>query len=136
MPGQYHNGGYWISKALRLAIYLRDGFICLYCGRDLRKVEPSNVTLDHLITRQENALLPVEERLTKEQLDAPGNLVTACRSCNSARGCMSWRKFARGYSITRIANHKRRHLARYIKMAKAILKGKAANPRLERMKRK
>ena len=41
----------WIHKAERLAIYLRDGFICVYCLRDLHSANPFDVTLDHLLPR-------------------------------------------------------------------------------------
>lgn len=59
----------WIAKALRLALYRRDSWTCVYCG------EPQTIdslTLDH-----------VEARVNGGH-NHPSNLVTACRSCNSS----------------------------------------------------
>lgn len=42
------NNGCRIRKDLRLAIYLRDHFQCVYCGRDLHGADPQDITLDHL----------------------------------------------------------------------------------------
>jgi len=67
------NGMNWIRQATRLAIYLRDGLSCVYCGAS---VEQGDVilTLDHLIPRSKGG----SNRVT--------NLATCCRRCNSARG--------------------------------------------------
>ncbi len=70
--------GSWIHKAVRLAIYLRDGFTCVYCLRDLHDANPFDVTLDHLMPRSLGG--------THETT----NLVTACRSCNSSRQAKDW----------------------------------------------
>ncbi len=43
--------GNWIHKDERPAIYLRDGFTCVYCLRDLHDTTPFDVTLDHLLPR-------------------------------------------------------------------------------------
>lgn len=105
------NGSKWIRPDRRLAIYLRDGFRCLYCGRDLHGSDPFQVTLDHL----KPGHFPGNH--------AESNLVTACRSCNSARQDKPWRKYAPGGAIPRIARHRRRKLARYLKLARAIIAG-------------
>lgn len=68
-------GSNWIKRAKRIAIYLRDGFTCVYCGKSLLDEPSANVHLDHRIPRQLGG-----------SNDA-SNLVTACRSCNCARGC-------------------------------------------------
>lgn len=41
--------GQWIRSEKRLAIYLRDGFHCLACFRDLHGADPSDITLDHVV---------------------------------------------------------------------------------------
>ena len=46
----------WITKVRRLAIYLRDGFRCAYCGADLSQVAPRGLGLDHLTPRVRAAL--------------------------------------------------------------------------------
>lgn len=70
----------WIRQEKRLAIYLRDGLACVYCGVT---VESGAVfSLDHL--------KPVKEGGTHHQT----NLVTACLQCNRARGTRPVRLFA------------------------------------------
>lgn len=65
------HGSKWIRPEKRLAIYIRDGWDCVYCrtvfplGRDL--------TLDHIVPRSLGG-----------GNDA-ANLVTCCLSCNSSR---------------------------------------------------
>ena len=68
MPDNQRRGMKWIRTAKRLAIYLRDGMACVWCGQrgsDLGY----GLTLDHVL---------------------PGNdhthLVTACTECNASRG--------------------------------------------------
>jgi 5-methylcytosine-specific restriction endonuclease McrA len=84
--GKWH-GSNWIRKDKRLAIYRRDDLSCVYCGAT---VEDDLMTLDHLIA--------VELGGTNHE----SNLVTCCRSCNSAKGKMSVRQFLnflRGRSV-------------------------------------
>lgn len=69
-----NQGQNWITQAKRLAIYVRDGFACCYCGRGV-EVKGLVLTLEHVVPYAEGGAL----------LD-PTNLVTACRNCNSARG--------------------------------------------------
>ena len=112
LVGANGNGGSsWIRKDKRLAIYLRDRFACAYCGRDLHGADPATVTLDHL------------DAVHKAGHHTANNLVTACRSCNSSRQDKPWRKYATGGAIQRISRLRRRNLARYRKLAKAILDG-------------
>jgi len=59
-------------KAFRLTILARDGYTCGYCGQDAN-------TVDHII--------PI-----KDHPDAafnPDNCISACKSCNSAKGSRS-----------------------------------------------
>ena len=72
------NGSKWIRPEKRKAIYVRDGLQCVYCCAD---VEETILTLDHLT--------PVELGGSH----AASNLVTACLSCNSAKGKKSLRQF-------------------------------------------
>lgn len=60
------------SKAKRKRIYTRDGFACVYCGRK------EDLTLDHVIPQSHGGWHNDE------------NLVTACRSCNCAKGKKLW----------------------------------------------
>lgn len=68
-----NQGQNWITQKKRLAIYLRDGFCCAYCGKGVEK--DIVLTLDHLVPYSKGGAI----------VD-PKNLITACRSCNSARG--------------------------------------------------
>lgn len=65
------SGGKWVRPSTRLAIYHRDGFCCVYCGRGAEAGNP--LTLDHLHA--------VELGGTNEAT----NLVTACLRCNSRK---------------------------------------------------
>ncbi|WP_231402806.1 HNH endonuclease [Hymenobacter guriensis] len=62
----------WISQHKRLAIYLRDGLACAYCGAGVEA--GTKFTLDHL--------MPYSLGGSNKET----NLVTCCLSCNSARG--------------------------------------------------
>lgn len=99
----------WITKVRRLAIYLRDGFACAYCGRDLSGCAPREIGLDHLTPR------------VRGGGHESGNLVTACSACNFSRQDRPWRSFATGGAVERIAKARRR--APNVAMAKAILNG-------------
>ncbi len=70
----------WIRPEKRLAIYLRDGLACCYCGEGVE--DGAKLTLDHL--------RPYKSGGT----NAETNLVTCCHRCNSARGARSWKNFA------------------------------------------
>lgn len=83
-------GSKWIRKTTRLAIYLRDGLTCAYCGRDLKEAAPCEIGLDHLVCSSHGGD------------NGPGNLITVCRECNSARGTRPWREYATGGAVTRI----------------------------------
>lgn len=104
-----NGGSSWIRKDKRLAIYLRDGFACAYCGRDLHGAPYRDVTLDHLNAKH------------RAGNHHHTNLVTACRSCNSSRQDKPWRKYATGGAIKRITRLRRRSLDRYRTLAKAII---------------
>lgn len=75
-----NQGMNWIRPEKRLAIYQRDGLACCYCGHSVEA--GAKLTLDHLTP------------YSKGGSNEPTNLVTACFSCNSARGARSWTSFA------------------------------------------
>lgn len=108
-----NQGSKWISKSARLAIYIRDGFSCQYCGRDLREEGPSQLTLDHLDPRSE-ITCPKARR-------NPKRLILACLRCNSSRQDKPWLDFATGGAIDRIRKTVRRNLN--LELARAILRG-------------
>lgn len=70
--------GRWIRPELRLAIYRRDGFLCVFC---LDPLHPSTATLDHLDGRD------------IEDANDPYNLLTACRRCNCSRKDSPWKEW-------------------------------------------
>ena len=114
------HGSHWIRPRKRLAIYLRDGFRCAYCGWDMHGSAPSEITLDHL-----------RARLARPDHSAR-NLVAACRSCNSARGARPWRAFARTrqtwawWPVERIVKLRRRSMSRFLALADELRKGDGA----------
>lgn len=76
------NGGQgmnWIRQEKRLAIYLRDGLACCWCGVTC---EQDTLTLDHC--------KPHSKGGSNDHV----NLVTSCRRCNSSRGTRSMTTFA------------------------------------------
>ena len=99
----------WITPVRRLALYIRDGFSCSYCGRDLRDAEPREVTLDHLLPR------------CKGGTHADRNLVTACGRCNYGRKETRWTAYATPGARDRIRRAVRRVTNRAL--ARAVLRG-------------
>jgi 5-methylcytosine-specific restriction endonuclease McrA len=76
---------HWIRDERRLAIYMRDGLACVYCGSSVET--GCTLTLDHL--------RPVKSGGTNKET----NLVTACLSCNCSRGTRPVAEFADAVSI-------------------------------------
>lgn len=70
----------FVRKEKRLAIYLRDGLACAYCGEGVE--DGAKLTLDHLTPHCQGGS------------NRESNLVTACHRCNSSRGARDWRTFA------------------------------------------
>lgn len=70
----------WLRPEKRLAIYLRDGLACVYCGDSVEN--EVKLTLDHL--------KPYSSGGSNNET----NLVTCCLRCNSSRGKRSWKLFA------------------------------------------
>lgn len=59
------------SEGRRQRIFRRDDYTCVYCGQ---RCDADDLTVDH-----------VEPRV-KGGDNSPGNLVTACRTCNTEKG--------------------------------------------------
>ena len=112
-------GSKWITPKRRLAIYLRDRFVCVYCLRDLHEADPRDVTLDHLVCGHRAGNHGSE------------NLVTACRSCNSSRQDLPLSRFASKEARAHIRRNVRRSMVPYLKLAGAILSGECGDPRVE-----
>lgn len=111
------NGSKWIRPEKRLAIYIRDGFTCAYCGRDLKDETPDQINLDHLLPRSAGG-----------GNDAT-NLITSCKSCNSSRQDKPWASYATGGAIDRI--QQLRHAPLNLALAKAIIEDRAGDPNVE-----
>lgn len=75
-----NQGMNWIRPVKRLAIYLRDGLACAYCGNTVEN--GAKLTLDHLTPH------------SKGGTNSETNLITCCNICNSSRGNRAWRVFA------------------------------------------
>lgn len=84
MPRDRHahggQGMHWIRAEKRLAIYLRDGLACAWCGEGIE--DGMRLTLDHLTPHSRGGA------------NGAQNLVTYCHRCNSSRGARSMRAFA------------------------------------------
>jgi|GEM_PF-1026511 len=79
----------WITQEKRLAIYLRDGCACAYCGASIE--QGAQLTLDHLVPH------------AKGGTNHETNLVTCCHRCNSSRGDRAVATFAK--SVAGYVNH-------------------------------
>jgi len=105
-------GQNWITQKKRLGIYLRDGFCCAYCGQGIEN--GIILTLDHLKPYSKGG-----------SISNARNLVTACRSCNSARGNRSVASFVQAVA----AFHQRdadEILANIRRLVKRVVKTEAA----------
>ena len=109
--------GVCIRSDLRLAIYLRDRFTCVYCLADLHGAHPTDITLDHVACESDGGG------------NGPENLVTACRHCNCARQDKPLNRFAGPETRAHIRRNTARKISRYRRLAKAIIAGETEDPR-------
>ena len=82
-------GAKWITRHKRLAIYLRDGLACAYCGSAIE--DGAKLTLDHLQCRHTGGS------------NHESNLVTCCVRCNSSRSDRSVAEFCA--AVAQYLNH-------------------------------
>ena len=103
----------FVRQTTRLAIYLRDGLACGYCGHAAE--DGAQLTLDHL------------RPYSAGGSNDPSNLVTCCQRCNSSRGTRPVATFARavaeylghGADAQEITAHVRRTVRRALPRAEA-----------------
>lgn len=109
----------WIRPNTRLAIYLRDGLACAWCGMSVE--DGAQLTLDHCKPR------------SKGGKNDPTNLITSCFRCNSSRGTRSLSAFSRAVAIyvnhnvtakdisSHVASCRRRDVNDYKKEARELM---------------
>lgn len=102
----------WIRQSSRLAIYLRDGLSCAYCGASVE--DGTQLSLDHLKPH------------SKGGSNHPSNLVTCCSKCNSARGNRPVRQFCR--AVAEYLDKDSRAIERHVR---ACAKRSLVGPRKE-----
>lgn len=91
----------WIRQSSRLAVYLRDGLACCYCGDSVEN--GAQLTLDHV--------KPHDLGGTNEIT----NLVTCCHRCNCSRGKRTVASFA--VAVASYINHdvKSKDIVKHVK---------------------
>ena len=99
------NGKNWLRPSKRLAIYIRDEYMCLCCGRDLRDSPPKTMCLDHLIPR------------SKGGTDDARNIVTICSACNTSRSDKPWRQHYPAERHAIILRNRKRKLKRALALS-------------------
>lgn len=115
-------GSNWLWRGTRLAIYARDGHACMYClgasGDTLLSVDHVDPTLPGPSRRGDNS---------------PGNLVTACLTCNRRKGARELAAWAAIIGIETgegpgaiVARVKRQLATPLVRVRKAERKGEEA----------
>ena len=89
----------WIRQEKRLAIYLRDGLACAYCGASVE--DGSILTLDHI------------KPYSKGGSNEAKNLITSCRKCNSSRGVRPLKQFIS--AVAEYVDHDSAEIERHIR---------------------
>ena len=105
--------GVKIRRERRLAIYLRDGLSCVYCGASVE--DGAQFSLDHIKPHSQGGS------------NASSNLVTACTRCNCSRGDRPVAQFAQavagylnhGVTAEEITQHINNARRRQVPMAEA-----------------
>jgi 5-methylcytosine-specific restriction endonuclease McrA len=111
--------GRWITVHKRLAIYLRDGFHCLACKKDLHGVSPAAITLDHISPRSHGGT------------NHESNIYTCCHECNSKRGNLPIAEFVKESRLEHINRNRFLDLKPFVVLAKAIIADRTGNARVE-----
>lgn len=112
------SGGKWIRGSTRWAIYYRDDFACVYCGRTAR------LSIDHV--------KPCENGGCNDA----SNLVTCCLSCNSSKQGVSARKWYARLRERGIDTEKMRHrIARLLRKPLDRKRGRFLSRTREPMKK-
>jgi 5-methylcytosine-specific restriction endonuclease McrA len=78
---KYVNINFHKAKLSRENVFLRDGYECVYCGENNRKL----LTLDHVHPQ------------SKGGKDTWENLVTACKSCNNEKDNLTIMEWGRNH---------------------------------------
>lgn len=110
MARKWH-GQKWIRNDKRLAIYMRDGLQCVYCGASLE--DGAQFTLDHIMPHSDGGS------------NEATNLVTSCRACNVQRNITpfdEWCKIIDGFFYHPSLSCQQRVEASLIKDIKALRK--------------
>jgi hypothetical protein len=111
-------GSKWIRQEKRLAIMIRDGFMCAYCGSSVE--DGAKLTLDHIT--------PVAFSETPNNTEK--NLVCCCSTCNSKRGNTNLIQFLNTIYedseivtalVLRVNRLRREYLSSYKEVAKNLL---------------
>lgn len=80
----------WCRPVRRLALYLRDGLACVWCGASIEE-DGVQLSLDHVTPH------------CKGGTNENKNLITSCKRCNSSRGSRSVAAFSR--AVASYLNH-------------------------------
>lgn len=126
----------WIRQEKRLAIYLRDGLACMWCGSSIE--EGAKLSLDHVKTHSNGGS------------NSERNLICSCQKCNSSRGDRSAKDFAEAVAsyvnhnlkseeiLASIRSNTRKSIKSYLAEAKELIsrRGSAAKVLLEKGEKK
>jgi HNH endonuclease len=108
-------GHHWIRDDKRLAIWLRDGLKCVYCQST---AVPTDACVEHV------------HAFERGGSNHQSNLVTSCQRCNSRKGDLPLRRFARRIGgdvegmdeiVARVARFTSRQLRPYRIKAKQLI---------------
>ena len=84
-----YQGSKWCRREKRLALYLRDGLACVWCGQAVE--DGAQLTLDHITPHCHGGT------------NDATNLITACKRCNSSRAARGIETFAE--AVAAYLNH-------------------------------
>lgn len=108
----------WLRQEKRLALYLRDGLACAYCGNTLEN--GAQLTLDHVV--------PFSLGGSHHQ----SNVVTCCDLCNKSMGNRKPKLPAK--TVKHIRACTQRPIWPYLQEAKQLMNGRSAAQTLGELK--